>query len=235
MEFMDRVRCSLDHERDKKLVASEIVATHDDHVAAAHETLGISTCSECARVLPEVQASVKARIPAFCDQDAGSALAEVLWVLVRHLRPVRMVETGVARGVSSAFTLDALARNGDGHLWSIDLPPLGGEWQKQVGIAVAPEVKDRWTYIRGASRRMLPGLLNELGSIDIFTHDGLHTQENQSFEYRTAWPHVRDGGVLASDDVDFSDAFVTFARDSGQVPVLVRESAKRNVIGLIHR
>jgi hypothetical protein len=34
----------------------------------------------------------------------------------------KVVETGVAHGVTSRFILEALSRNGDSHLWSIDLP-----------------------------------------------------------------------------------------------------------------
>ena len=56
------------------------------------------------------------------DGDAG--LVRAIWCLTRHLRPRNIVETGVAHGVTSRFILEALERNGLGHLWSIDRPPL---------------------------------------------------------------------------------------------------------------
>jgi hypothetical protein len=51
-------------------------------------------------------------------------MARTAWTVVRHLRPERVVETGVARGVTTAVLLQAMERNGYGALWSIDLPDL---------------------------------------------------------------------------------------------------------------
>ena len=56
------------------------------------------------------------------DGDAG--LVRAIWCLTRHLKPKNVVETGVAHGLTSRFILEALERNGAGHLWSIDRPPL---------------------------------------------------------------------------------------------------------------
>jgi len=47
---------------------------------------------------------------------------EILYVIVRLLKPEKVVETGVAAGVSSAFILEAMDDNGIGTLYSIDLP-----------------------------------------------------------------------------------------------------------------
>src|SRR5207253_10228310 len=85
------------------------------------------------------------------DGDAG--LVRAIWCLIRHLKPKKVIETGVAHGVTSRFILEALERNGDGHLWSIDLPPLERVWRKQVGAAVGDRYSDRWSYVRGSSRR----------------------------------------------------------------------------------
>lgn len=220
-------------DRNEHLERPHLVPTHDDPIEAAHEVAGVADCQECTRILPDVQAAIAERLQGGYFQDGGSALAGLLWVLVRHLRPERVMETGVARGISSAFTLDALDRNGTGHLWSIDLPELAGR-KEQMGVAVDPRLRPRWTYIRGASRRKLPSLLAELGSIDLFTHDGLHTRECMTFEYRLAWRHLRDGGVLVSDDANFSDAFASFAEGIAQSPVLISEVAKPGgVVGML--
>lgn len=235
VEFADRLTGRLERERSKRLPAPSLVPTHTDHLAAAHELAGAGPCDECARVLPEVRAGVAARLPGRDGQDAGMALAEMLWVLVRHVRPERVVETGVARGISSAFVLDALTRNGTGHLWSIDLPLLGRQWKGLVGCAVDPALHGRWTYVRGASRRKLPSLLASLGSIGMFVHDGLHTGACQAFEYRAAWAHLEQAGIVASDDVDFSDSFPLFAESVGRPAVLAAEPAKGGVVGFLRK
>jgi hypothetical protein len=56
--------------------------------------------------------------------DGEPELVRAVWCLTRHLRPTKVVETGVARGLTSRFILEALEKNKTGHLWSVDLPPL---------------------------------------------------------------------------------------------------------------
>lgn len=130
--------------------------------------------------------------------------------LVRHLKPNKVVETGVAHGLTSRFILEALERNGFGHLWSIDLPPIEQAWREQVGMAVGDRYPHRWTLIKGSSRRRLPALLRELGEIDLFIHDSLHSERNVSFELDRAWAALRPGGAIVVDDLDANRAFQTF-------------------------
>jgi len=132
--------------------------------------------------------------------------------LTRHLRPRNVVETGVAHGVTSRFILEALERNGGGHLWSIDRPPMEREWQEQVGIAVDSRFQHLWSYIRGSSRRCLPGVLSQLGEIDLFVHDSLHSESNVRFEMDRAWPALRPGGAIIVDDIDLNRGFRSFTQ-----------------------
>ena len=142
------------------------------------------------------------------DGDAG--LVRAIWCLTRHLRPRSVVETGVAHGVTTRFVLEALEMNGTGHLWSIDLPPLERFWRKQVGLAVGDRYPDRWSYIRGSSRRWLPALLSQLGQLDLFIHDSRHSEHNVRFELDRAWAALRPGGALVVDDVDANWGFESF-------------------------
>jgi len=149
--------------------------------------------------------------------DADPALARVAWCLARHLRPQRVAETGVGRGVTSRTVLEAQERNGDGHLWSIDLPPpLAPALLRQTGIAVPGRLRPRWTYIRGSSRRRLPSLVTELEVIDVFIHDSMHTTRNLFFELETVWPAVRAGGLILVDDVNLNRGFEVFTERHGR-------------------
>jgi hypothetical protein len=144
------------------------------------------------------------------DGDAGFVRA--IWCLVRHLKPRSVVETGVAHGVTSRVILEALERNRDGHLWSIDRPPMEPEWKRQIGIAVGPGLQDRWSYILGSSRRRLPILLAQLGQIDLFIHDSLHSERNVRFEVDRAWAVLRPGGAIVVDDIDVNRGFHSFTQ-----------------------
>lgn len=143
------------------------------------------------------------------DGDAG--LVRSIWCLALHLKATKVVETGVAHGVTSRFVLEALARNGGGHLWSIDLPPqLHPELHGEIGVAVGDGLREGWTYIKGSSRRHLPRLLKQIGQIDLFVHDSKHSAENVLFELRLAWTVLRPGGAMVVDDIDASDGFHVF-------------------------
>lgn len=143
------------------------------------------------------------------DGDAGFVRA--IWCLIRHLKPKKIVETGVAHGVTSRIILEALERNGDGFLWSIDLPPLEPEWRRQVGAAVGDRFADRWSYIAGSSSYHLPKLLSRIGQIDLFVHDSLHSEHNVRFEMDRAWAAMGPKGVIVVDDVDANWGFSSFS------------------------
>jgi hypothetical protein len=145
---------------------------------------------------------------AWNDGDAG--LVRAIWCLMRHLKPKKIVETGVGHGVTSRFILEALALNGDGALWSIDLPPINPQWGSQVGMAVGEGHRDRWTLIKGSSRRHLPKLLSNLGEIDLFIHDSLHSERNVLWEMERGWAALRPNGVVVVDDIDANKAFELF-------------------------
>jgi hypothetical protein len=142
--------------------------------------------------------------------DADPGLARAIWCLTTHLRPATVVETGVARGVTSRTILEAMERSRSGHLWSIDLPATDPSLHEEIGIAVPTRLYRQWTYISGTSRRRLPGLLSDLGALDLFVHDSSHTERNVRFELHQAWRAIRRG-VIVADDIQQSRAFAAFA------------------------
>jgi predicted O-methyltransferase YrrM len=159
-----------------------------------------------------------------------------LYSVLRQLRPEVAVETGVANGFSTAFALLALERNGTGRLHSVDLPrEVGRDYEEgafyegegragipsgsESGWLIPAELKERWTLVLGRTQDELPPLLAGLGTIDSFMHDSEHSFDCMWFEFNEAWPHLREGGVLLSDDVNSTEAFHRFAREQGREPV----------------
>ena len=136
------------------------------------------------------------------------------YMAVRAFQPETVVETGVANGVSSAYILLALQKNERGALHSVGLNdpqylPVG----KPLGWIVPESLRSRWNLLMGDSRGLLPSLLEKLGTIDIFIHDSLHTYDHMLWEYRTAFPFLRPGGLLFSDDAAWNSAFPEFCRE----------------------
>jgi predicted O-methyltransferase YrrM len=166
----------------------------------------------------------------------GYAEGLYLYTVVRARRPRVSVETGVANGFSTAFLLQALHANGDGHLHSIDLPrEAGRDYEpgtfyeglgragippgEQPGWLIPDALRERWTLILGRSQEELPPLLERLGTLDFFMHDSEHSFECMWFEFNAAWPRLRDGGVLVSDDVNSTEAFARFADERSREPL----------------
>lgn len=170
------------------------------------------------------------------DGDAG--LARAAWCIARHTRPGVVVETGVARGLTTRIVLEALEANGHGQLYSIDLsPPLDQDrLSHETGAAVTDKLKPRWTLIEGSSRRRLPGLLRELGTIDMFIHDSRHTRRNICFELKLAWSALRPGGMILADDIQGTVAFEECVDAFGRPPAIVCTSDdQRGRFGLIRK
>lgn len=191
---------------------------------------------EPARVDAEFEEIWTSIVAAGVDRhDAGRQLAEALYTLVRAAAPERVVETGVARGVTSRVLLEALERNGVGQLWSIDLPPQFDDLTEARDRIIPPTLRTRWRFLEGSSRRVLPGLLDRLGWIDVFVHDSAHTERNMRFEMTHAWPALRSGGWLVVDDAHSNPAFADFAREKASTWSAISESAKGTTVAFARR
>jgi hypothetical protein len=143
-------------------------------------------------------------------------------------------------GVPPTTPPPARGPHGAGRLVSIDLPFEAGDAAelrplvegtsidlydaspvpagRQPGWLVPDDLRGRWELRLGDARELLPELLEELGEIDLFFHDSLHTREHMLFEFETAWPHLRAGGLLVADDIfqRKHDALPAFARSVGR-------------------
>lgn len=171
--------------------------------------------------------------PFAAHHNGGLLLGRLLYALVRATRPLNVVETGVCYGITSAHLLAALQRNGEGHLHSIDLPPLGRNGDAYVGSVIPEELRERWTLRRGASRHLLPAVGATLGSIDLFLHDSQHTYEAMRAEFATAWPLLPSRGLLVADDVQGNSAFQELARRADVAEAVVfREPSKSALFGV---
>jgi hypothetical protein len=154
--------------------------------------------------------------------DGEPGFVRAAWCIARHVRPAKVVETGVARGMTSRFILEALTATGEGHLWSVDLPPPGRpDLQGLIGVAVPDALHSRWSYVKGSSRRRLPGLLAALEEIDLFVHDSRHSARNLLYELERARAVVRPGGFLIADDVDLNCGLHRYRERHAEDRVLV--------------
>jgi predicted O-methyltransferase YrrM len=158
-----------------------------------------------------------------------------LYWLVRSQKPRTIVQTGVCNGLSSAFMMLALAKNGpEGRLHVVDLPPVfdpnDAAWTvkgkvygvvipegKSSGWIVPDAYRDRFEVLNGDAKLLLPKLVDKVDEIDMFYHDSDHTYNHMMFEFREAKRKLRPGGLIVGDDVSWNASVWDFA-DAHGVP-----------------
>ena len=183
--------------------------------------------------LRTAERSLPANAPFGQFHNGDTLLGRMCYWVARALKPGAVVETGVCYGVTSAYLLYALEVNAKGTLHSIDLPPLGKHADDYVGKLIPPELRSRWTLHRGSSCRLLPPLLSSIGQLDLFVHDSLHTYRNMRAEFDDAWPSLRPGGALISDDIEGNSAFRELsARPDVAYSSVFKEQGKHSLLGI---
>jgi len=149
----------------------------------------------------------------------------LIYSLIRLLKPNRVVETGVANGHSTFFILNALMKNGNGSLHSIDI-------KDNVGGLITEELKQYWNLyvLPRLNEKTLNQYLEKIAPVDVFIHDSNHMYYWQMLEYRSFLKNVSDSGFILSDDVDSSYAFIDFCKENKLEPYFLLDA--RKIFGL---
>lgn len=158
-----------------------------------------------------------------------------LYWTVRTFKPKTIVQTGVCNGLSSAFMMLALAKNGsEGTLHVVDLAavfnPNDPDWtvrDKVYGVVIpegqgsgwmVPDMyRNRFFVQNGDAKVLLPKLVDSLDSIDMFYHDSDHTYNHMMFEFAEAKRKLVPGGLILGDDISWNASVWDFA-DQYNVP-----------------
>lgn len=131
-----------------------------------------------------------------------------LYAAIRACRPKVVVETGTAAGASATYLLAALERNGRGSLYSID----DARDRSHIGYLVPDRLQARCNLRYGNSLVLVPEIYREVGPIDFFIHDSLHTYEHMTDEYELFYQLIEPGGVIGSHDILMSNAWRHFIK-----------------------
>lgn len=140
--------------------------------------------------------------------DLGLGMSEILFVAINVKKPLCIIETGVAAGVSSNVILTALEMNEAGKLVSIDITD-------KVGELIGGNLKIRWEL------KVLPDLARENAfakylksnsNATIFLHDSDHSALWQIFEFRNIMLHLPNIELILFDDV--SQELINFIQNS---------------------
>lgn len=146
-----------------------------------------------------------------------------LYVLMRLLKPQLVVETGGTPGKSSAFILQAMKKNGQGFLYTLDLAPkksnapVMSENQHEklpeglsAGWIVPEDLRKNHELVLGESQQTMPELFKRIPAVDIFIHDSDHSYQNMMWEFERGYQKIKSGGLLLSDDITDNTSWPDF-------------------------
>jgi len=175
---------------------------------------------ESLRIVPDNKLLEKGDFyPLFYNSNPRTL--ELLKMLIKELRPATVIETGVANGISTRQILSAFKEFhlSDSKLYSFDI-------DYRVGT---PDLLNdpQFNFIVIDSQNSFLDAMKEIQTVDLFYHDSDHSYDNQILEYETAWKILNSkNGVLVSDDINWSNAFLDFCKKINRTPLLLSDGAK---------
>lgn len=209
----------------------EIRAWAEPRAVSAEEALtavGLIAAGDPVPTVPRELLEEGRRLASAVDvRMGGAADLDLLHAATVTLRPDVVLETGVAYGWSSFAILNALERNRQGRLVSIDMPYPLRKNERWVGVVVPERLRKRWTLIRKPDR---PGIRQGLravgGSLDLAHYDSDKSYVGRMYAYPLMWNALVPGGLLISDDIQDNFAFRDFCERRGIPFHVVRNGDK---------
>jgi predicted O-methyltransferase YrrM len=128
---------------------------------------------------------------------------DLLYSLVRHLRPQRTIEVGMANGLSSLFIAQALRDNGAGQHTAID-PFQNSDWHGAgVALVKSAGLADLVDLVELPSHQALPELERSGVRAEFAFIDGSHLFDYVLTDFLCTDRMLADGGLIAFDDSDW--------------------------------
>ena len=157
--------------------------------------------------------------PLFYDSNPGTL--ELLVMLIEKIRPTTVIETGVANGASTRKILSSFSKFDltNSKLYSIDINPH---------VATPYLLSNpQFNFICIDSQKSFTSAMHKIGIVDLFYHDSNHSYDNQMHEYSIAWEMLNsDNGILMSDDINWSNAFLDFCKKINRLPLILSDTEK---------
>jgi len=158
--------------------------------------------------------------------NAERILCGLLYASVILEKPQIVIETGIGNGFSTRVIQKALAET-KGELHSFDIRTE----VRDFGL----EKHNSFIHIldKKNANKELSSIISSLKPIDIWFHDANHTYRWQKFEYQLALASLKPSGLLISDDIDASEAWLRFSKRNLLKSYCLIDT--RKVIGIVRK
>ncbi len=141
----------------------------------------------------------------------GGGAYPLLYFIVRFVKPMVVVETGVASGFSTHAILDALEKNKKGALFSSDLPYFRiSDPNKYIGIVVPEGLKKRWNlFVEGDDVNLIK-ISNKVNMIDVFHYDSDKSFNGRLRALKILEKNINSDTWMIFDDIQDNSFFHEF-------------------------
>ena len=142
------------------------------------------------------------------------SLFDVLYAISENLEAERVLETGVAYGLSSAAILKSISKR-SGNLVSVDMPMIKQVDYHLIGTAVENKYLQYWELLRQPDKFGLTKAIQKLNYIlDLAHYDSDKSYYGRRWSQPIIWKYIRKGGIFISDDIEDNAAFREFVTEN---------------------
>ena len=159
---------------------------------------------------PDHLKEVKRKLEISESDFGGQGHIFLLYGVCENLKAMKVLETGVAYGWSSAAILSSINQR-SGKLISVDMPMMKQTDYHLIGVAVNDSLKGNWELLREPDRHGLNKAIKKHNySYDLAHYDSDKAYYGRKWSQPLIWKYLRKGGIFISDDIEDNLAFREF-------------------------
>ncbi len=138
----------------------------------------------------------------------GMAHLNLIYNLIRHYKPKKILETGVAFGWSTLVLI--LSKTQNSELISIDLSYPTKSSERFVAKALPYNFKNKFKLFMGIDHDYLNLFKNNKKKFDFIHYDSDKSYNGRKKNYKLIWEILNKNGCFISDDISDNFAFYEF-------------------------
>lgn len=140
----------------------------------------------------------------------GMANLNLIYNIIEHQKPKKILETGVAFGWSTLAII--LSKSFGSKLTSIDLSYPTKSSEKFVGMAIPSNLKKKFNLLRDVDYKCLVDFYLKKKKFDLVHYDSDKSYLGKIKNYDLIWKILNKRGCFISDDISDNSAFYDFIK-----------------------